>query len=172
MEHLFALDVEHPFVLIWEHLFDPSAVGGPRPGPTVRAPGDDAPMAAVVHLEPVPLDTAGHPRLVLVERPAPRRRAQPATLDRRRRLVTLVAAAVVVAVTWWGLSPLFVSASAEPVVVGREVVVGPGDTLWQLAVDLDVEGDVRDAMARLVEANGGASLRPGQVVVVPQDLLD
>jgi nucleoid-associated protein YgaU len=55
--------------------------------------------------------------------------------------------------------------------VGREVVVRPGDTLWGIAAELGIEGDLRDAVARLAEFNGGAVIRPGEVVEVPADLL-
>jgi nucleoid-associated protein YgaU len=48
-------------------------------------------------------------------------------------------------------------------------VVAPGDTLWDVAVGLQAEGDVRDVVDRLAELNGDR-LVPGQVLEIPADL--
>lgn len=43
-------------------------------------------------------------------------------------------------------------------------VVEPGDTLWSIASTIDVDRDIRDVVASLVEENGGAGISPGQVL--------
>ena len=43
-------------------------------------------------------------------------------------------------------------------------------TFGDVAVSLDVGGDVRDVVDRLAEFNGTDQLVPGQVVEIPSDL--
>ena len=45
----------------------------------------------------------------------------------------------------------------------------PGETLWTVARGLSADADVRETVARIQELNGlsGASLRPGQELIVP-----
>ncbi|MGH9137612.1 MAG: LysM peptidoglycan-binding domain-containing protein [Acidimicrobiales bacterium] len=45
-------------------------------------------------------------------------------------------------------------------------VVQSGDTVWSIAEALDRGGDVRAVVDRIVAANGGAALVPGQRLVV------
>ncbi len=49
------------------------------------------------------------------------------------------------------------------------VVVQPGETLWTVARGLSADADVRETVARIQELNGlsGASVRPGQSLIVP-----
>jgi Tfp pilus assembly protein FimV len=51
--------------------------------------------------------------------------------------------------------------------VPSTVVVREGDTLWSIAGRVAPHLDVRVAVDRLVAANGGAPLVPGQVLEVP-----
>lgn len=73
-----------------------------------------------------------------------------------------------------GFAPEPVGATAAPAPGGvapvadaEVVVVQPGDTLWSIARRLDPGGDVRPLVDRLVAANGGTALQPGQQLVVP-----
>jgi LysM repeat protein len=49
------------------------------------------------------------------------------------------------------------------------VVVQPGETLWTVARGLSADADIRETVARIQELNGlsGASVRPGQSLIVP-----
>lgn len=52
------------------------------------------------------------------------------------------------------------------------VIVQPGQTLWSVAQGLHLEADVRETVARIQELNGlepgaGATVRPGQELIVP-----
>ncbi len=51
----------------------------------------------------------------------------------------------------------------------HEVVVGPGQTLWQIAERAAPGEDPRDVVLRIVEANRlqGANVRPGTRILVP-----
>jgi hypothetical protein len=49
-------------------------------------------------------------------------------------------------------------------------VVRPGDTLWDLAVALAPDRDPRVVVAAHERSAGGASLRPGQRIVLPASL--
>ncbi len=62
-------------------------------------------------------------------------------------------------------------AEAEAPVVTNEYVVSQGDTLWAIAKKLAVPGsDLREAIADIQTINGlnGATIYPGQVLLVPQ----
>ena len=118
----------------------------------------------------------------------------PAEVYRRRRLVAGVATAVAVAVLVLGVATGFGfllgaveggpaptgPAGPEPEAPGGRaqpaaaapagaatVTVQPGDTLWSVARRVQPEGDVRATVDRLAEANGGAQLEVGQVLVLP-----
>ncbi|MGB5758393.1 MAG: LysM peptidoglycan-binding domain-containing protein [Acidimicrobiales bacterium] len=54
----------------------------------------------------------------------------------------------------------------------RVVVAEPGDSLWSIARSLAPNADPRPIVAALAEANGGETLRIGQQIVVPVQLLD
>ncbi len=51
------------------------------------------------------------------------------------------------------------------------VVAGPGDSLWSLAGEYAAGQDRREAVAAMVEANGGAAIVVGQAIVIPGQLL-
>lgn len=55
---------------------------------------------------------------------------------------------------------------AESGSAGLTHVVQPGDTLWSIVGGLDLDGDHRAAVHAVAKANGGATLSPGQVVVL------
>lgn len=52
---------------------------------------------------------------------------------------------------------------------GESVVVGPGETLWEIAAGLDAEGDPRVMVQRIIDLNGlgGAVVQPGQRLRLP-----
>ena len=93
-----------------------------------------------------------------------------ARLTRRGRLVVTVLVLV-------ALSALLVAgaasvsarttAAAEPATV--EVVVQPGQTLWELAEEVAPEADPREVVHAIRELNGlsGSSVLPGQPLTVP-----
>lgn len=93
---------------------------------------------------------------------------------RNRRAIALARGVVVVwavamlgigavrAVVGWGEGP--------SVVVPTEHVVAPGETLWGIARDLGLGGDVRVVVDELARANGGSQVRAGQVLRVPAGL--
>ncbi len=101
-------------------------------------------------------------------RPAPSRTAartpEPALrLTRRGRLVVFLGALLVVLAVGFALASGSVATerpgTPEPT---RVVMVGPGDTLWDLASDLADGGDVRSMMAHITRLN---ALDSGMVVV-------
>ena len=102
-------------------------------------------------------------------------RPSPVRLTRRGRLVVFVAS--LVAVLAVGLLVAAGSvASPEPAVPAPSqlVVVGPGDTLWDIAADVAATSgteDVREAMTTISEFNelDSTSLQVGQQLLVPLD---
>lgn len=47
-------------------------------------------------------------------------------------------------------------------------VVQPGDTLWSIASDLEIDGDLRPIVDQIAALNGGdAVLQPGQRLMIP-----
>lgn len=54
----------------------------------------------------------------------------------------------------------------------RLLVAEPGDSMWSIAQRLAPDSDPRPVVAALIEANGGDSVRIGQQIVIPQQLLD
>jgi len=90
-----------------------------------------------------------------------------------RRQIGAVIAAVVLGYMAWMMLVLvgdwFVTTADAAVTTGEAPamthVVESGDTLWSIATGLDTDRDVRDVVASLREANGGAAdLQPGQVL--------
>ena len=72
-----------------------------------------------------------------------------------------------------GVMPGGLTALAPSVSSGDRVVVAePGDTLWSIARSLSPSADPRPIVAALAEANGGETVRIGQQIVVPVQLLD
>lgn len=126
-------------------------------------------MAAVLTPRPAPSTRPRAPRLVVLEGGRSDRRRAMRRVYRRRRLAVLTV--VVLAATFVGrLLPDAGAAPAPRAAVPAEVVAGPGDTIWDLAVGLDRPGDVRDTVDLLAEHNGTDRLVPGQVVEIPAEL--
>lgn len=105
------------------------------------------------------------------------RRLHP-SVYRRRRLAALVLLFVVVAAVSALLTtaatalPVGPAARAAGSVSARApggitYVVQPGDTIWSVARSLQPSGEVRGLVDRLVAANGGTSVQPGDVLVLP-----
>lgn len=89
----------------------------------------------------------------------------PDAVYRRRRLAVAGALLVLVALASMLLPELASGRTAvdraEP--IGRvSVTVSPGDTIWSIASDLAPGDDPRPVVDAIVEANGGATLVPGQ----------
>lgn len=68
-----------------------------------------------------------------------------------------------------GIAATGAAASAEPT-PGVEHVVRPGESLWSIASDLDLDVDTRELVDQLMEANGTDVLRTGEVVTIPAEL--
>jgi hypothetical protein len=100
-------------------------------------------------------------------RPARRR----ATL-RARRLAASLAVVTLVCLTVWGALALHSEASVDPATVSATVVVGPGDTIWDIAEEYLPAGQSTHAyVARVLRHNGvdAAAVRPGAVLQLPRD---
>ena len=50
-------------------------------------------------------------------------------------------------------------------------IVQPGDTLWHISARLAPDADRRAIVSQLDDLAGGASLQPGQHLVIPVDVL-
>lgn len=93
-------------------------------------------------------------------------------LTRRGRLVVLLAAlGLVLAVGFFLASGSVATRDAGTPEPTRVVMVGAGDTLWDIAADLADEGDVRSMMDRIEQLNALESgmLTVGQELRVPTD---
>ena len=108
----------------------------------------------------------------------------PVSIYRRRRVAAGICALVLVVGAWAAVLAGFRSlvggpesgslpapaatASAAPAPPGAEVhVVEPGETIWTIAQSLTPAGDdVRATVDRLVDRNGGPTVRPGQRLVL------
>jgi Tfp pilus assembly protein FimV len=122
-----------------------------------------------------------HPRPALRLIPGGLGAAPTPAAYRRRRVVALVLAVAVVVVALAGaravLRPLAGTSGARPlgatelpvpVPAGASTpVVVPGETLWDVARELQPTGDVRPVVDELAALNGGATLQAGQVLVLP-----
>ncbi len=125
------------------------------------------------------VDTHPRPALRLLQgglaaRPSP-------AVYRRRRVVALVLAVAFVVVAMAGLQaalrpltgaggerPLSAAQGSAPVTAGHEtLLVQPGETLWDIARDLQPTGDLRPVVDELAALNGGATLEAGQTLVLP-----
>lgn len=97
--------------------------------------------------------------------------AQPVRLTRRGRLtvtvLTLLATVMLLAVAAAQAGPAGGGLAEAP----RSVVVGPGDTLWQIAQEIAPADSPVVVVSALREANelGDEPLQPGQVLQVPTD---
>lgn len=115
--------------------------------------------------------------LVIAPAPTPRsapRRPVAVTAEtyRRRRL----AAVAVLVGLLLGVASFGRAADATPTAEARAaaattVVVEPGDTLWAIAAELAPDADPRPLVVALADLAGGTALQPGQVLVVPGELL-
>lgn len=104
---------------------------------------------------------------------APRRCESPATY-RRRRLGAAVILVALIAAALWALPAPSGTDGSEGVlgdVSAVVVVVEPGDTLWEIARDLQPSGDIRPLVDSMSEIAGRASLQAGQEIRIPADLL-
>ena len=100
-------------------------------------------------------------------RPAPQGRVR---LTRRGRVVVtllLLGLVLAAAVLLGGTSVATGESGAE--VPTRTVVVGEGDTLWQIAGEVAGPGDVREMVHRIEKLNSlpGPALEVGQEIAVP-----
>jgi len=100
---------------------------------------------------------------------------------RRRRVVALILAVALVVVAMAGIRavlrpltggvdgrPLSAVDGSAPVPAGTEtILVQPGESLWDIARDLQPTGDVRPLVDELAALNGGATLEAGQNLVLP-----
>ena len=103
----------------------------------------------------------------------------PSVYRRRRILATLVVALFVFFFSTVGgelLARFHGTPGSTPVgavgVAGPEVVyvVQPGDTLWEIALRMNLPGtDVRPFVDRLIDVVGTSTLQPGQRIVLPAD---
>jgi nucleoid-associated protein YgaU len=103
--------------------------------------------------------------------PTPRRRDE--SVYRRRRAVVGVVSAVLIAVASVATHDVLagsggVPASAAVSLPARtSVVAQPGDTLWSIASAHHGEASLTRYLDSLVDLNGGASIQPGQLIVLP-----
>ena len=153
-----------------------------RPALTLIPGGLSAdPTAPVEWVEPVVerVERTVHGRCV----PAPRVRRHPAAARtvrraplalryRVRRVAALVVLAVVAAGVVVGLGAVAdVAHDSGPGIPAAtaQVVVGKGDTVWEIARRTAPDADPAAAAAHIAELNGlrSAALRPGQVLTVP-----
>lgn len=81
----------------------------------------------------------------------------------RRWLPTLITATLVGVAFWAALTITQVELPAEPVATYS---AHQGDTLWEIAVCLDYEGDPRDAVQWMADRTN-PNLQPGQKVPLP-----
>ena len=103
----------------------------------------------------------------------------------RRRLIALLTLVTLVAALWFGAGSVLanrgsvpastpavrpavaaapLAAAAAPI---SQYIVQPGDTLWAIGERLRADRSLADYVAALVDANGGASVSVGQVLVLP-----
>jgi nucleoid-associated protein YgaU len=111
-------------------------------------------------------------------RPARRVVVPPSRLPRSvylRRRVAVGALGLVAVLGVFGVAESVIGAAADSVAASESADVGapgaviarPGDTLWALARQYRGDVPLDRYLERLVQANGGASIRAGQTVVLP-----
>lgn len=120
-------------------------------------------------------------------RPAPRAHRAPAPCPRRaaasgprvrmrltllaRRLLALLITLVVVSVAVWTATALRSEASGDASVVAATVVVGAGETVWDIAADYVPAGETTHGyVARVLRFNDidAAAVAPGTVLQLPR----
>ncbi|MGH9104227.1 MAG: LysM peptidoglycan-binding domain-containing protein [Acidimicrobiales bacterium] len=86
----------------------------------------------------------------------------------RAGLAVGAALAAVAALGWLGSGPLAASGPASDTqVAARVYVVRPGDTLWAIAQRAEPGRDPRPLMDQLAAQLHGATVQPGERVLVP-----
>lgn len=91
-------------------------------------------------------------------------------LTRRGRLVVLGLALAALLTAAFFLGSVAVGSQTSGQATPTEVVlVGPGDTLWGIAAELNADGDVRSTMREIEQLNAleSAALSAGQRLRVP-----
>ncbi|XRQ12811.1 LysM peptidoglycan-binding domain-containing protein [Actinomadura welshii] len=98
----------------------------------------------------------------------------PIRLTRRGRIVLVAfAATVTLVLLWLTVGPGALAGDRESrtsSTPGNSVVVGPGDTLWEIAADADPGTDPRLVVQRIIDLNGLAgdpTVHPGQELRLP-----
>lgn len=97
----------------------------------------------------------------------------PLRLTRRGRAVLITFAAGTLLVTFWlTAGPGARAGGQDDTSIGGAVptdVVGPGETLWDVAERNDPDGDPRVTVQRIADLNGlsGSIVHPGQRLLVP-----
>jgi Tfp pilus assembly protein FimV len=104
-------------------------------------------------------------------RPLEARQPRPVRLTRRGRLVVLMAvlATALAALVWMSAPAASTGATHHP--ASHTVVVGGGETLWDIAQQIAPGQDPRTVIADIVDLNDlsdAGSIRIGQALVVPQ----
>ncbi len=126
-------------------------------------------MAAILTFEPDRQALVGSTGTPVSRAPA----GVPVEVYRRRRLVV---GALVVGLVLGALSMgRQADATRTPDAVAADsivYVVQPGDTLWDIALELSPGRDPRPLVDALEDIAGGAMLQPGQRLVLPAHLLD
>lgn len=101
-------------------------------------------------------------------RPSP-----PVRLTRRGRIVVVITVALVLLVGYWVSARHRAHATSggerAPVPASRSVVVGPHDTLWDIAVRARPGVDPRITVQRMIDLNAlpSAIVNPGQRLYIP-----
>ena len=103
----------------------------------------------------------------------------------RRRLIAFLTLVTIVAALWVGTGSVLANRGSVPASTpavrpavaaaplaaaaapAAQYIVQPGDTLWSIGERLRGEHSLADYVASLVDANGGASVSVGQVLVLP-----
>ncbi len=93
-----------------------------------------------------------------------------------RLLIRLAAATLFFVLLFTGLTLMTSHANSElpaqPTAEEQVIIVGSGDTLWEIASDIRKEGeDIRQIVYALQKRNNlsGGSLKAGQSLIVPAD---
>jgi Tfp pilus assembly protein FimV len=111
------------------------------------------------------------PRVASIEE----RRRRRAVIARRRRLAALFASVAILAATW-GISGVLAGVRSSHLAVlpgsvrtsqGYLYTVKPGDSVWSIATRLDPTGDPRPIVDTIVAQLNGASIAPGERVLLP-----